>query len=111
MKKPLYRRTYIREWREWAGLSLRQLADRLEEEPGGKTISHASLGRIENGVQAYTQPILEAISTALGVDVYDLLYVHPAKAGEVVDLTRIIKGLDESRQAQALEYLRFLTRK
>jgi transcriptional regulator with XRE-family HTH domain len=111
MQKTRFRRTYIREWREWAGLSLRQLADRLEHEPGGMTLSHASLGRIETGQQAYTQPILEAISAALGVDVYDLLYVHPAKAGEVVDLTRIIRQLDDSRQAQALEYLRFLARK
>jgi len=111
MKKPTYRRTFIREWREHQGLSLRQLAERLEQEPGGKTISHASLGRIETGVQAYTQPILEAISAALNVELFDLLNVHPLKAGQVVDMVRLIKTLDESRQAQALEYLRFLTRK
>ncbi len=111
MKKPLYRRTYIREWREHRGLSLRQLADRLEHEPAGKSLSHASLGRIETGQQAYTQPILEAIAVALSVDEYDLLHVHPAKAGEVVDITRLLRNLDESRQAQALEYLRFLARK
>lgn len=108
MRKSTYRRTYIREWREHRGLSLRQLAARLEEEPGGAHVSHASLGRIETGVQAYTQPILEAIAHALAVDVVDLLRVRPDRAGEVVDLVDRIKSLDDSAQAQAIEYLRFL---
>lgn len=111
MAKQLYRRTFIREWRVKRGLSLRQLAARLEQEPGGASISHASLGRIETGSQAYTQPIIEAIAAALGVEVMDLLEVHPDKAGEVVDLTRILKSLDDSRRSQAIEYLRFLATK
>lgn len=108
MAKTQYRRTYIRQWREKRGLSLRQLAARMEEMPGGRTISHASLGRIETGTQPYTQPILEGLSAALGVEIADLLNVNPEKEGEVVDLTRAIQNLDDSRRAQAIEFLRFL---
>jgi transcriptional regulator with XRE-family HTH domain len=106
-----YRRTFIRQWREYRGLSLRQLAARLEKEVGGAAISHASLGRIETGNQAYTQPIIEALAEALGADVYDLLNVDPKKAGQVVDLTGYLKRLSESELAQALDYIRFLASK
>ncbi len=110
MRKPQhYRRTFIREWRLKRGLSLRQLASRLEHEPGGKTLSHASIGRIENRQQAYTQPIIEAVAVALGCEVADLLYVHPDKAGDVIDLTARLKALPADKRSQALDYLRFLT--
>lgn len=109
MNERAYKRTYIREWRQKRGLSLRQLADRLEAEPGGDPVlSHASIGRIETGKQPYSQPILEAIAKALGVSVAQLIEMHPGKEGEVIDLVR---GLDESRRQQAVEYLRFLARK
>ena len=46
--KPLYHRTYIKEWRNKRGLSLRRLAERLEQTPGGDLmLSHTSIGRIE----------------------------------------------------------------
>lgn len=111
MKKPKYRRTFIKQWREFRGLSLRGLADRLEHEPGGRTLSHASIDRIEKREQPYSQPIIEAIASALRVEVYDLLEVDPTKEGDVVDFNRVLKTLDDSRRAQALEYLRFLSRK
>lgn len=109
MAESLYGRTFIREWRQNRGLSLRRLADRMEVEPGGKLIiSHASLARIEQGKQPYSQPILEALSAALNVSVGALLEIHPDKEGDVVDLVRL---LDQSKREQAIEYLRFLARK
>lgn len=101
-----YGKTYIREWREYRGLSLRRLADRLELNGPDETISHASIGRIENGQQPYSQPVLEAIATALNVSVTDLLGVDPMKEGEVVDLMRMI---NDKNRAQAIRVLRALT--
>lgn len=97
--KPLFKRTYIKEWREKRGLSLRRLAERLEETPGGDLlISHASIGRIEKGKQPYSQPVLEAIATALGVPAYMLLEVNPDKDGDVIDITlRLNKAPPELR--------------
>ncbi len=84
MAEKRYTRTYIREWRKKKGLSLRRLADRLELDGPHDTLSHASLGRIENGEQPYSQPILEAIAQALDCTVLDLLSRDPSKEGEVI---------------------------
>lgn len=97
---PLYRKTYIREWRTKRGLSLRRLAERLETEPGGDLMmSHASIGRIERGQQPYSQAVLEAIAAALGVSVAMLLEVNPEKDGDVIDITlQLNKAPPELRQ-------------
>lgn len=99
-EKPAYRRTYIREWRNKRGLSLRRLAERLEHTPGGDLMmSHVSIGRIERGVQPYSQAILEAIADALGVSVAMLLEVNPEKDGDVIDVTlRLNKAPPELRK-------------
>ena len=109
MSEPLYRRTYIKEWREKRGLSLRRLADRLEHSPGGDLlISHSSIGRIEKGQQPYSQPVLEAIAEALGVTASTLLEVNPEKDGDVIDITlRLNKAPPELRR-QAIDILEAL---
>lgn len=106
MTKRKYGKTYIRKWREYRGLSLRRLADRLEINGPHETISHASIGRIEKGEQLYSQPILEAIAAALNASVTDLLGVDPTKEGEVVDLMRLIS---DKNRAQAIRVLKALT--
>ena len=107
--KPLYSRTYIKEWRDKRGLSLRRLADRLEQTPGGDLmLSHTSIGRIEKGQQPYTQSSLEAIATALGVTASMLLEVNPEKDGDVIDITlRLNKASPELRK-QAIDILEAL---
>lgn len=109
MADELYRRTYIKQWRTKQGLSLRRLAERMEHSPGGDLlISHTSIGRIEKGQQPYSQPILEAISQALGVPVPLLLEVNPDKDGDVIDITlRLNKASPELRQ-QAINILEAL---
>ena len=75
--RPTYRKTYIREWRQMRGLSLETLAERVGERIGSMT--HASLSRIERGLQPYSQPILEALADELtGGDVAWLLMRNPA---------------------------------
>lgn len=99
---------YIKAWRERRRLSLRRLAARLEDEPGGKHLSHASLSRIEKGKQPYDEGILEALSIALGVPKSVLLEVHPDKEGKVEDLLR---RLDERKRAEAVDFLEYLAKK
>jgi transcriptional regulator with XRE-family HTH domain len=64
------RRTYIKAWREYRGLTQDQLADLLET-------STASVSRIESGQQAYTQDFLEACADALSADPASLLTRAP----------------------------------
>lgn len=105
MSQGKYRRTYIREWRKQRGLSLRQLAARIEKRPGEELISFASIGRIERGEQPYSQPILEGISDALNVSCAALLEDNPDRDGIVIDLVR---RMDESKRADAIKLLKAL---
>jgi transcriptional regulator with XRE-family HTH domain len=74
---PRYRLTYIRQWRKAKSMTLEALAERVGEKVGGMT--HASLSRIERGLQPYSQPILEAIADELtGGDVGSLLMRDPS---------------------------------
>lgn len=97
-RRRTFRVTKIRQWREHRGLTLEQLADRI-----GTT--HASLSRIERGLQPYTQPMLEAIAEALQTDPASLIMRDPtdpegiwsvwdqAKAGErrmIVDIAKTV---------------------
>jgi transcriptional regulator with XRE-family HTH domain len=109
MVEQLYRKTYIKEWREKRGLSLRRLADRLEQSPGGDLmISHTSIGRIEKGQQPYSQPILEAIATALGVTASMLLEMNPEKDGDVIDITLRLNKAPLELRKQAIDILEAL---
>ncbi len=65
------RRTFIREWREFRGLTQEQLADQI-----GTT--KTSISRIEAvpAKQGYTQDILEAIGEAVGVH-HGILLMRP----------------------------------
>lgn len=93
-------RHFIREWRKFRGLTLEELAERLNT-------THATLSRIERGKMAYTQPLLERLAEELRTDpaslimrdpndpdgiwsVWDTLSVPERQQG--VQLLRVIKG-------------------
>lgn len=72
-----FRKTFIRQWREHRDMTLETLAERVGTKIGGMT--HASLSRIERGLQPYSQAILEAIADELtNGDVASLLMRDPA---------------------------------
>lgn len=77
-RTPHYRPTFIRHYRKKAGLTLEQLADRLVTmNPDLRGTTHASLGRIERGLQPYSQALLEAIADALNTDAASLIMRNP----------------------------------
>ena len=73
-KKRSFRRTFIREWRKHRGLTLEQLADRVE-----MTASYFSM--LERGQRGYTQETLEAIAEALQTTDASLLMRNPLDEG------------------------------
>lgn len=97
---------YIRSWRKHRGLTLKQLAERLESEPGEELISYASLSRIERGSQPYSQPILEAIATALDVLPAELLQVDPSQEGDVVDVVHMMQRADDDKRGMVMAMIR-----
>ncbi len=85
--RPLYQRTFIREWRERRKLTQEQLAEMVGEyleERGIKVggYSYASIGRMENGKMPYHQAVMEGISDALKVPVTTLISRPPPPPGE-----------------------------
>jgi transcriptional regulator with XRE-family HTH domain len=69
------RRHFIREWREFRGLTQERLADML-----GTT--KTSISRIESLKQSYTQEFLEACADALGTHAGALLMRMPSDADQ-----------------------------
>lgn len=100
---------YIKQWRSHRGYSLRELARRMEHEPGRELLSHASIGRIERGLQPYTQETLQAFAFALDAEPWELLHVNPLVDGEVVDLMRVLRLMDGDQRAQAMAVLKALS--
>lgn len=99
-KKRQFRKTYIRQWREYRNLTQEQLADRLE-------MTASFLSMLERGQRGYTQDTLEAIAYALQTDTASLIMRDPtddsavwsiwdqAKPGErrlIVDLAKTVIG-------------------
>ena len=88
---------YFREWREYRGLTLRELAAQMLDDDGKPLISYASLGRIERGLQPYSQPILEAMSEVLGVHPGFLLGEKPN--GQAAELSHMWFSLSHAQRA------------
>lgn len=97
-------RHYIKQWRLYRGLTQQKLADRI-----GAGVS--SISQLENAQQGYSQAILEALAVALACEPWDLLNVDPAAEGEVIDLTRMLKGAKPEVQAEAIGYVKGLLRR
>lgn len=97
---------YIREWRKHRGLSLRQLCERLEHEPGEPLISESQLAKIERGEQNYRQEHLEALAVALNVTPAMLLSHNPQKSGDVIDLTGLLAKADPSKRSTIIAMIK-----
>jgi transcriptional regulator with XRE-family HTH domain len=75
-------KTHIRAWRQKRKMSLELLAIRVGKRVGHMT--HASLSRIERGLQPYSQPILEAMAEELTYgDVAALLMCDPTEPDNI----------------------------
>lgn len=104
--RPQYQRTQIRAWREAKDMSQEELAQKVGDYLAERGISekgytHASIGRIERGLIPYSQPIMEAISDALGVPVQALIAQPPPDPGEDpppshADLLKLWKDLQRT---------------
>lgn len=76
--KPQWRRTTIREWREWSGKTLAEMAVAVDYNEG-------YLSELENGNRRYNQDLLEKIAEFLKVPVSYLLSRKPEPKSKVLD--------------------------
>lgn len=78
-RKPAWRRTFLREWREAADKTLEEVAEKMG-------ITHGQLSKIERGLSPYSQRILEIAATEYGCTVQDLLTRRPEEGEGVFGL-------------------------
>jgi transcriptional regulator with XRE-family HTH domain len=102
---PEYGPHFIREWRKHRGLSQDRLVERVREDL--MTFSKASLSRIENRAQPYSQPILEALARALRCTPADLLMRNPMDTEAPWSIWETLKPAE---RRQAVEVLKALKR-
>lgn len=97
---------YIRQWRQYRGLSLRQLTQRLEKEPGEDLLSASQLNRIENGEQPYYPELMAALAHAFDCEPEDILAINPLLKPELIDLMAVIRQLKKPQIVQATQILK-----
>ena len=99
------RPTYIRQWREYRGLSQDRLVERMREFVQG--FSKSTLSRIENSKQAYTQHVLEALANALNCEPADLIMRDPnSKVWTIMDTLRQLPPEKQEVVAAMIEGLK-----
>lgn len=98
--------TYLAAWRKYRGFTQAQVLDRLAafEDPL-LPLTAASLSRLENGKQPYSQRILEALADVYRTDPGALLTHDPFKEGRVLDLLARLPANDLQQAEAMLEAL------
>lgn len=98
-------KTYLKEWRAHRGFTQDEVVNRLAalDDPGVPTTA-ASLSRLENGKQIYTQRSMEALAAIYDCEVDELH--RPPQSDD--DLAVIIRGMDDIKRARAARILRSL---
>lgn len=101
------KRIYLKEWRKASGRTQAEVVAMLEgmgDEQLPKT--EASLSRLENGKQPYSERVLLALADIYGCEPWELIGRNPTKAGEVVDMVRLLDEREQERVRAYIEGLR-----
>lgn len=72
-KKPKFSRHFVKAWRKKRGITQEDLGERIG-------LTHSSVQRIENRLQALTQPVLDDLAMALKTTRGKLLDEPPTEA-------------------------------
>jgi transcriptional regulator with XRE-family HTH domain len=116
MAKGKHKPHYLREWREKSDLSLEAVAERImllsaerasDGEGRARTMTHATLSRIERGKLPYNQHLLELLAEIYGTDEGSLIVRNPADPD---GMWSIYDQLKPEQRRQAVEMLKVIVR-
>jgi transcriptional regulator with XRE-family HTH domain len=103
-KRKTYGKTYIRDWRRAQKMTLEKLVEELHEKAGFETTA-ATLSRVEQSLQPYSQPLLEAIARTLFTTPASLL-THPP--GDDSDIYFVWSQLSPEKRRTAFRIMQVL---
>ena len=98
------RRTLLKEWREYRGLTQVDAASRLD-------VDQSTLSRIERSVYPYTQDFLETAAEAYGCSAADLLVRNPLNPDAIWSITEGLRTATPELQKQAKDVMAALLQK
>jgi transcriptional regulator with XRE-family HTH domain len=96
LMKDRKQRQFIREWREFRGLSQERLADRMG-------ITRGYVSQVERGVRRYDQYFLEAAADALSCEPADLIMRDPTQAAALWSIWDQIPPTQREQAVRVLE--------
>ncbi len=94
-------RTFLKEWREYRGLTPEQAAERLN-------VSRTLLSKIENAKSPYTQGFMEAAAEAYACEVSDLIMRDPHSP--VWSIYDTLRALPKAQQEHVEEIVKTFRR-
>lgn len=101
------KRIYLKEWRKKAGLTQAEVVARLEIHDDDKLPrTGASLSRLENGTQPYSERVLLALADIYGCEPWELIGRNPGKEGQVIDLLRHLSDREQEKVRAYIEGMR-----
>lgn len=101
MARKQYRKTFLAPWRDLAGFSQEQAAERLG-------ISAGHLSNVENGRRPYTQELLEGAAALYGCEPADLLTIDPSGPDGQKTLLATLGAVPAAQRDAAVRMLRAL---
>lgn len=108
-----WRETCIRHWRSVTGLTLEEASERLSKAPYHLEtgITHASLQRVENGLQMPKVELIEALAHLYGTDIHALLNLLPtvpngARDPGAGELARIWESAEPAERARIINVVK-----
>jgi transcriptional regulator with XRE-family HTH domain len=97
---------FFREWRKKRGYTLEELAGRLalfDDPQIPKTA--ASLSRLENGIQPYGQPIIDALAAVYEIEPFELIGINPAARDDLGAAMGMLGKMDEVSRRRTLKLI------
>lgn len=101
------RRIYLKEWRKFAGKTQAQVVSAMQgfDDPNLPT-TEASLSRLENGKQQYSERVLLALADVYGCQPWELIGRNPLKEGKVIDMMIHLNAREQERVMAYIEGLK-----
>ncbi len=115
-------RHFLREWRKSKGYSLETVAERVEalgaepkfrladNQDRPRTMTHATLSRIERGIHPYNQVLLEILAEVYQTSPASLIMRDPLRDDAPWSLADQVRQLQPAQRAQVAAFIEAITR-